>query len=60
MFNPDEWMSVQEVAQALGVNNATVRGWRHRGTEPVRSVKIGSAVLYRRSQIEDYAAGTRN
>lgn len=55
MLDPDQYINTGEVAQMIGVKASTIRGWRHALTEPIKSVKIGSAVLYRRTDVEAYA-----
>jgi len=46
-------MSIREVAQCLGVPEATLRYWRYQGTGP-RSIKVGRHVRYQRAEVERY------
>jgi excisionase family DNA binding protein len=51
--NKDQWrlLSVEDVADYLGVPVATVRRWRYVGDGP-RSLKVGRHVRYRREDVD--------
>jgi excisionase family DNA binding protein len=56
-----EWLSVDELAEWLGVPKATVYAWRTRGVGP-RGASIGRHVRFRRADVEvwiqqQYASG---
>ena len=46
-------MTVDEVAQWLGLNPGTLRSWRHVHRGP-RSLSVGGAVRYRPSDVETW------
>ena len=42
-----QFLSVAEVAELIGISEATLRRWRSRGENPeLRSIKIGGSVRY--------------
>jgi len=47
----DRLLSISEVADALGVPEASLRYWRHVGTGPT-SIKVGRHVRYRQADID--------
>jgi excisionase family DNA binding protein len=47
----DQWMSLSEAADVLGIHPSTVRNWSDQGTLPVHRTKGGHR-RYRRSEIE--------
>jgi len=49
-----EYMTVDEVAKLLKLSKKTIRNWTSEGKIP--SVKLGSAVRYRKTQIENWSA----
>jgi predicted DNA-binding transcriptional regulator AlpA len=51
-------LTLQEVAQILGVRADLLRVWRYRKTGP-KSFKIGVAVVYRRRDVEKWQAEQR-
>jgi excisionase family DNA binding protein len=52
----DRLLSMEEVAELLGVPVGTVRSWRDRGRGP-RAVRVGLHLRYRRSDIENWLDG---
>ncbi len=44
-------LSVEQLAQILGVPEATVRQWRYLGTGP-RGIRVGRYVRYRPSDVQ--------
>lgn len=50
-----EIMSIQHLAEFLGVPLSTVYKWRYRGEGP-RAIKIGGHVRYRRSEVQHWLA----
>jgi excisionase family DNA binding protein len=53
MTNTDRLMSVEEVADFLGVPVQSVRKWRYLGTGPT-GLKVGRHVRYRRADLEKW------
>lgn len=53
LTNPAERMNTREVAEALNVTEATVRGWRLRDVGP-KWFKIGGRVFYMRADLDRY------
>jgi len=51
---PSEYMTVDEVAKLLKLSKKTIRNWTSEGKIP--SVKLGSAVRYRKTQIDNWSA----
>ena len=49
-----EYMTVDEVAKLLKLSTKTIRNWTSEGKIP--SVKLGSAVRYRKTQIDNWSA----
>lgn len=49
----DRLLTLQEVADYLGVPLATLYQWRHRGEGP-RGIKVGRHVRVRESELERY------
>lgn len=49
----DDMLTVAEASRFLGVARGTLYSWRYRGDGP-RSYTIGTAVRYRRTDLEDY------
>jgi excisionase family DNA binding protein len=49
-----EYMTVDEVAKLLKLSKKTIRNWTSEGKIP--SVKLGSAVRYRKTQIDNWSA----
>jgi excisionase family DNA binding protein len=49
----DEFLSVSQLAEWLGVSKATIYNWRYLGQGP-RAVLVGSAVRYRVSDVEEW------
>jgi len=49
-----EYMTVDEVAKLLNLGKKTIRNWTSEGKIP--SVKLGSAVRYRKTQIDNWSA----
>ncbi len=49
-----EYMTVDEVAKLLKMGKKTIRNWTSQGKIP--SVKLGSAVRYRKTQIDNWSA----
>jgi len=47
-------LSPQETADLLGVSATTLSVWRCRGPEELPYVKVGSRVMYRQSDIDNY------
>lgn len=54
MSKIDEWVTIKELAQELGVSVATIYAWRTKGTGP-RGATFGKHVRFRRSEIERWA-----
>ena len=50
----DEWMSLSEAAEILGVHPGTVRNWSNKGLLPVRRTQGGHR-RYKRSEVELWA-----
>lgn len=44
-YDPDELVTVDQIADRHGCDAATVRGWRHRGLMPEPAERIGKRVL---------------
>jgi excisionase family DNA binding protein len=55
-----EYLSTAEVAQRLGVRADSIRHWISDGRVQIPSQKIGSARLFRREDVEAFAATYRN
>ena len=53
-----EYMTTHELANLMRTSPESVRFWRHVGKGP-RSFKAGRAVLYARSDVEDWLAALR-
>ena len=53
------YMTTEEVGEALRTPAETVRYWRHVGKGP-KSFKIGRRVLYAREDVEAFIAAARN
>lgn len=53
MTNNDRLMSVEDVADFLGVPVQSVRKWRYLGTGPI-GLKVGRHVRYRRADVEKW------
>ncbi|HEV8164589.1 MAG TPA: helix-turn-helix domain-containing protein [Actinomycetota bacterium] len=51
----DRLLSVEEVAERLGVPVSTLHYWSHRGEELV-GARIGRRLRYRESQVDAYIA----
>jgi excisionase family DNA binding protein len=47
----EKWVTIQELADELGVDVQTVYQWNHRGTAP-RRYRFGGIVRYKRSDID--------
>jgi predicted site-specific integrase-resolvase len=54
-----EYMTVEEVAGLLRVEQDTVRAWRLAGDTGPASFKINGRVLYAREDVEAYIADAR-
>lgn len=50
-------LSPLETADLLGVSASTLSVWRCRGRQELPYVKVGSRVMYRQSDIDDYLEG---
>jgi excisionase family DNA binding protein len=50
---PDRLLTLQELARYLRVPEATIYGWRHRGTGP-RGSAVGRHVRFRVSDVEKW------
>ncbi len=50
-------MKPTEVAGALRLAYATIRGWSAGGRGPIKPVKVGGRVFWRRSDVERLVAG---
>jgi excisionase family DNA binding protein len=48
---PSDLMSVQDLAEYLGVARQTIYQWRYQGFGP-DSVRVGGAVRYRRAEVD--------
>jgi excisionase family DNA binding protein len=55
---PDEWLSLSDVAEMLGVHPSTVRLWSDKGVLPVHRTQGGHR-RYRRSEVELWERSTR-
>ena len=56
---PERWLTTKEVAERLGVREATVRDWRFRRVGP-RGVSLGRRTLrYPESEVERWLASKR-
>ena len=53
MEDLERLMSINEVAEILGIPAATLYGWRYRGEGP-RGYRVGRFVRYRRSAVESW------
>lgn len=51
MSSPDRLMSVEEVAEYLGVTRGTIYTWRWKGKGP-RAYRVGHLVKYRVADVE--------
>ena len=51
MEDLERLMSINEVADILGIPAATLYGWRYKGEGP-RGYRVGRFVRYRRSAVE--------
>lgn len=58
MAQPDEWLSLGQVAELLGVHPSTIRNWSNQGDFPV-SRTAGGHRRYRRSDVELWARSNR-
>jgi excisionase family DNA binding protein len=47
----DRLLTMQEVAEFLGVPVATIYQWRHHGRGP-RGIKVGRHIRYRRADVD--------
>lgn len=56
MHIPIEFLTQGEAAALLGLTDRTLRNWRRDSYGPA-PVKYGSALLYRRSEVEVFRAG---
>lgn len=56
---PEEWLSLGDVAQILGVHPSTVRSWSDQGVLPVHRTKGGHR-RYRRGEIELWLQSQRS
>lgn len=54
--DPDQKFSRPEAARYLGISARTLEGWAVRGGGP-RMLKLGSRVLYRRRDLDEWLAG---
>lgn len=52
-MQPEDTLTVEEVAEMCGVQPTTMRFWRHQNRGPV-SVKVGRRLVYRRSDVEQW------
>jgi excisionase family DNA binding protein len=57
-FKSEEWLSLSEAAEFLGVHPSTVRNWSDQGTLPVYRTS-GSHRRYKKSEIELWAQSKR-
>ena len=57
MDGQHELMTTAEAAQALRHSPATVKEWGTRGTGPLKPVKIGRRVFWRRSDVQHLLGG---
>jgi excisionase family DNA binding protein len=55
----DDFLSVQQLADWLGVPRRTIDGWRYRGVGP-RGYRIGRHVRYRRAEVEAWLSERRD
>ncbi len=53
METPDRLLTVDELAEYLGVPVATVYAWRHRREGP-RGFRVGKYVRYRMSDVQEW------
>lgn len=51
MAGGGEWLSIEELADLLGVSVKTVRAWRYRKTAP-RGAVFGRHVRFRKSDVD--------
>jgi excisionase family DNA binding protein len=58
MSAPNDWITLQEAAEILGVHPATVRNWSDKGRLPVYRTGGGHR-RYKRSEVELWAASSR-
>jgi hypothetical protein len=56
VMRPTKLLSEQEVVEEYGLNLLTLRDWRHE-RRVLPFIKLGHAVRYRRSDIEEYLDG---
>lgn len=49
----DPWLTVEEVAERLRIQPATIHTWRYQGTAP-KGTKIGRRVLFRESDVIEW------
>lgn len=50
-------MKSHEVAQALRLSHATIRSWSAHGGGPIKPVKIGGRVFWKREEVDCLVAG---
>ncbi|MFV0321706.1 MAG: helix-turn-helix transcriptional regulator [Alphaproteobacteria bacterium] len=54
-MNPNQLLNVKQTAELLSVSPSTINRWRLEGKgQGVVPIRIGNAVRYRYSDIEDY------
>lgn len=51
----DRWMSVDEIAQYLGVSKETIYRWLDRGSIPAH--RIGKLWKFKSSEVDDWVRG---
>jgi excisionase family DNA binding protein len=56
----EQYLTAEQVAELLHVKPATVKGWRWLKTYPLKYVKIGRVILYRRSDVDEFMATMAN
>lgn len=57
-LNNDEWLSLSDAAEALGVHPSTIRNWSNEGALPVYRT-AGGHRRYKRSEVELWASSKR-
>lgn len=50
----NDFVKPAEAAKLLGIAEGTLTQWRHKKRYPLKYIKVGAKILYRRSDILDF------